>query len=68
MGKCLRKLLLAFLLLAPYRLDRKVKGGYILRAVLYEVDCTSDEENTNYKISLFKILERQIKVLKRLFQ
>ena len=68
MGKCLRKLLLAFLLLAPYRLDRKVKGGYVLRAVLYEVDCTSDEEGTHYEISLFKILERQIKVLKRLFR
>ena len=68
MGKCLRKLVLAFLLLAPYRLDRKVKGGYILRAVLYEVDCTSDEEGTHYEISLFKILERQIKVLKRLFR
>ena len=68
MGKCLRKLVLAFLLLAPYRLDRKVKGGYILRAVLYEVDCTSDEEGTHYEISLFEILERQIKVLKRLFR
>jgi hypothetical protein len=68
MGKCLRKLLLAFLLLAPYRLDRKVKGGYVLRAVLYEVECTPGEGNTNYEISLFKILERQIKVLKRLFQ
>ena len=68
MGKCLRKLLLAFLLLAPYRLDRKVKGGYILRAVLYEVDCTSDEEGTHYEISILKILTRQCKVLKRLFR
>ena len=68
MGKCLRKLLLAFLLLAPYRFDRKVKGGYVLRAVLYEVDCTPDEEGTHYEISILKILARQIKVLKRLFQ
>ncbi len=68
MGKCLRRLLLAFLLLAPYRLDRKVKGGYVLRAVLYEVECTPGEKETHYEISLLKILTRQCKVLKRLFR
>ncbi|MBE6579727.1 MAG: hypothetical protein E7651_07990 [Ruminococcaceae bacterium] len=67
MGKCLRRLLLAFLLVAPYRLDRKVKGGFVLRAVLYEVDCTKDGETTNYEISVLKILSRQIKLLKKLF-
>ena len=67
MGKFLRRLLLAFLLVAPYRLDRKVKGGYVLRVVLYEVDCTKDGEETHYEISILKILQRQIILLKRLF-
>lgn len=67
MGKCLRRLLLAFLLIAPYRLDRKVKGGFVLRAVLYEVDCTKDGETANYEISILKILSRQISLLKKLF-
>lgn len=67
MGKFLCRLLLAFLLVAPYRLDRKVKGGYVLRAVLYEVDCTKDGEETHYEISILKILQRQINLLKRLF-
>ena len=67
MGKFLRRLLLAFLLVAPYRLDRKVKGGYVLRAVLYAVDCTKDGEETHYEISILKILQRQINLLKRLF-
>ena len=67
MGKFLRRLLTAFLLLAPYRLDRKVKGGFVLRAVLYEVDCTKDGEEKHYDVSILKIFSRQINLLKKLF-
>ena len=67
MGNFLRRLLLAFLLVVPYRLDRKVKGGFVLRAVFYEVECTKDGEENHYEISILKILSRQIKLLKKLF-
>ena len=67
MGKFLCRLMTAFLLFVPYRLDRKVKGGYVLRAVLYEVDCTGDGERKKYDVSFLKFFSRQVNLLKRLF-
>lgn len=58
--------LMAFLLLVPYRLDRKKHGGFTLRAVLYEVDCDQAEGKPRYEISFLKILERQWSLLRKL--
>ena len=58
--------LMAFLLMIPYRLERKKSGGYTLCAVLYELDCDQSEGKPRYTFSFLKILERQWKLLRKL--
>jgi hypothetical protein len=58
--------LMAFLLLIPYRLERKEDGGFTLCAVLYELDCHQRSGKPRYTLSFLKILERQWELLRKL--